>query len=256
MAFRQFRVEDLAAALGGGAFRHVFRRRDIPVHGAVRSGVAAVDVERVGVQSFGGDGRTPFRLTRPGFHRFRLDGVGFGGFGKLRLLGQERLLIGDGNLIVIGMDFAEGEESVALAAEIDEHGLERRFYPDDFGKVDIAFELLLGGGFKIEFFEVISACDDHPGFLRMGRVNQHAFDHIAYDLKTLQQRPASRADGAASFVPAKPPAPLLDPPGDAKPRDRGGETRGGQVPALPGPASGFLQFLRMALSAGRGRLRS
>ena len=39
-------------------------------------------------------------------------------------LGDQRLSVGDRNLIVVGMDFAEGKKSVAIAAVIDESGLE------------------------------------------------------------------------------------------------------------------------------------
>jgi hypothetical protein len=44
---------------------------------------------------------------------------------------DQRLTIGNGDLIVIGMNFAEGEEAVAVAAIFDEGGLQRRFDPRD-----------------------------------------------------------------------------------------------------------------------------
>ncbi len=47
------------------------------------------------------------------------------------LLGQKRLPVGDGDLVVVGMDFREGEEAVAVAAVIDEGRLERGFDPGD-----------------------------------------------------------------------------------------------------------------------------
>ena len=51
---------------------------------------------------------------------------------------EERLAIGHGDLVIVGMDFVEGQESVAIAAVFDEGGLERRLHARDLGEVDIA----------------------------------------------------------------------------------------------------------------------
>jgi hypothetical protein len=51
---------------------------------------------------------------------------------------DQRLTIGDGDLVIIGMNFAEGEKAVAVAAIFDESGLQRRFYPRDLRQIDIA----------------------------------------------------------------------------------------------------------------------
>ena len=53
-------------------------------------------------------------------------------------LGEQRLAVGDRDLIVVGMDLAEGEETVAVAAIVDEGGLQGRLYPGDFGQIDVA----------------------------------------------------------------------------------------------------------------------
>ncbi|MDH2348012.1 hypothetical protein [Bradyrhizobium sp. SSUT77] len=54
------------------------------------------------------------------------------------LLGFDQCLpVGNRDLVVIGMDFAEGEEAVAVAAIFDEGGLERGFDPGDLGEVDV-----------------------------------------------------------------------------------------------------------------------
>ena len=50
------------------------------------------------------------------------------------------------------MDFAEGEEAVAVAAILDEGGLQARLYPDHLGEVDVALELSLGRCLDIEIF--------------------------------------------------------------------------------------------------------
>ena len=54
---------------------------------------------------------------------------------------EQRLPVGDRDLVVVGMDFAEGEEAVAVAAILDEGGLQGRFDPRDLGEVDIAAQL-------------------------------------------------------------------------------------------------------------------
>ena len=50
---------------------------------------------------------------------------------------KKRLSIGDRNLVIVRMDFGEGEKAVAIAAIVDESGLERRLYPGNLGEVDI-----------------------------------------------------------------------------------------------------------------------
>ena len=51
---------------------------------------------------------------------------------------EQSLTVGDRDLIVIGMDFAEGEEPVAVSAVFHEGRLERRFDPGDLREIDIA----------------------------------------------------------------------------------------------------------------------
>ena len=62
--------------------------------------------------------------------------------GGLGLGAQQRLTVGDGNLVVVGMDFAERQETVAIAAIFDEGGLERRFDARHARQIDVSFELL------------------------------------------------------------------------------------------------------------------
>ncbi|PAV92956.1 hypothetical protein WR25_07198 [Diploscapter pachys] len=71
----------------------------------------------------------------------------------LRLFAQQRVAVFLGNLIVIGVDFAEGEEAVAIAAVIDERRLQRRLDARHLGEIDVALELLAFGGFEIELFD-------------------------------------------------------------------------------------------------------
>ena len=66
-------------------------------------------------------------------------GFGFGFFLK------QRLPVGERDLIVVGMDFAEGQEPVAIAAVVHEGRLQRWLDPRDLGQVDIAAQRLARG---------------------------------------------------------------------------------------------------------------
>jgi hypothetical protein len=95
------------------------------------------------------------------------------------LLGlDQRLPVGDRDLVVVGMDFAEGEEAVAVAAIFDEGGLERGFDPGDLGEVDIAAQLLALRGLEIKLFDAIAADHDDPGLFRVGGIDQHLVGHV------------------------------------------------------------------------------
>ena len=75
------------------------------------------------------------------------------------------------------MDFAEGQEAVAVPAIVDERRLERRFYPGDLGEIDIAFELFVLSGFEVKFLDPASFDDRDPGLFRVARIDQHAHGH-------------------------------------------------------------------------------
>ena len=92
-------------------------------------------------------------------------------------LGDQRLPVGDRDLIVVGMDFAEGQEAVAIAAVVDEGGLQRRLYPRDLGEIDVAAQLPAVRRLEVEFLDPIAAQHHHPGLLRMGRVDKHLVGH-------------------------------------------------------------------------------
>nr|WP_274069616.1 MULTISPECIES: hypothetical protein [Bradyrhizobium] len=91
---------------------------------------------------------------------------------------DQRLPVGDRDLVVIGMDFAEGEEAVAIAAIFDEGGLERGFDPCDLGEVDIPAQLLALRGLEIKLFDAIAADHDDPGLFRVGGIDQHLVGHV------------------------------------------------------------------------------
>ena len=75
------------------------------------------------------------------------------------------------------MDLAERQEAVALAAVVDEGRLQRGLDPGDLGEVDVPFKLLLGRGLEVEILELVVVDHHHPGLLRVGGVDQHAFRH-------------------------------------------------------------------------------
>ena len=61
----------------------------------------------------------------------------------LGLFVEQRLTVGDRDLIVVGVNFSKGEEAVAVAAVIHEGRLKRRLNARHLGEIDIAPELLL-----------------------------------------------------------------------------------------------------------------
>ena len=75
------------------------------------------------------------------------------------------------------MDFAEGEEAVAIAAVVHERGLQRRLNARHFRKIDVAAELFTIGRLEVEFFDAIAAQDHHPGLLRVGGIDKHFVGH-------------------------------------------------------------------------------
>ncbi|WP_312015322.1 hypothetical protein [Bradyrhizobium liaoningense] len=91
---------------------------------------------------------------------------------------DQRLPVGDRDLIVVGMDFTEGEEAVAVAAIFDKSGLERGFDPGDLGEVDISAQLLALRGLEIKLFDAIAADHDDPGLFRVGGIDQHLVGHV------------------------------------------------------------------------------
>src|SRR6202048_1025347 len=91
---------------------------------------------------------------------------------------DQSLAVGDRGLIIVGMDFAEGQKSVAVATVFDKGRLQRRFYARDLGEVDVAAQLLALGGFKIKFFDAIAAHHNDPGLFRVGSIDQHFVGHL------------------------------------------------------------------------------
>jgi hypothetical protein len=91
---------------------------------------------------------------------------------------DQRLTVGDRDLVIVGMDFAEGQKTVAVAAIFDEGRLQRRLYARDLGEVDIAAQLFALGGLEIKFLDAIAADHDNPGLFRVGSIDQHLVGHF------------------------------------------------------------------------------
>ena len=91
---------------------------------------------------------------------------------------DQRLAIGDRDLIIVGMDFAEGQEAVTVAAIFDEGGLQRRLYARDLGEVDVAAQLFALRGLEIKFFDAVAADHNDPGLFRVGGIDQHFVGHF------------------------------------------------------------------------------
>ena len=91
---------------------------------------------------------------------------------------DQRLTVGDRDLIVVRVDFAERQEAVAVAAIFDERRLQRRLYARDLGEIDIATQLLALGGLEIKLFDAIAADHNDPGLFRVGGVDQHFVGHF------------------------------------------------------------------------------
>ena len=59
-----------------------------------------------------------------------------GGIGPL--FSQQGFAVGDGDLVIIGVNFRKCQKPVPVAAVIDKGRLQRRFNPRHFGQIDIA----------------------------------------------------------------------------------------------------------------------
>ncbi len=60
-------------------------------------------------------------------------GLGVRGAGGALIFFDQRLPVGDRDLIVVRMNFGESQEAMAIAAIIHEGGLERRLHTRDLG---------------------------------------------------------------------------------------------------------------------------
>jgi hypothetical protein len=100
-----------------------------------------------------------------GFHAFEFFFSVAAGF--FFLLGEQRHAVGDGDLIIIGVDFREGQKALPVAAILYERSLKRRLHARDFRELDFSFERPLGGGLEIKFLDLLAVQYDNPGLFRV-----------------------------------------------------------------------------------------
>ena len=91
---------------------------------------------------------------------------------------EQGLPVGEGDLVIIGMDFAEGEKTVPVPAVFDEGGLKRRFDPGHFREVDVAPQLLPASGFEVELLDLLTTHHHNPGLFRVGGIDKHLVCHV------------------------------------------------------------------------------
>ena len=142
--------------------------RFMPVTAGVVSGGHCLAHHRIGF------GRTRLGAAAAAFvAAFFLVGFAIG----TGVFGQQRFAVGDRNLVIVGMDFAESQKAVAVAAIFDEGRLKRRLHPGHFGQIDIASQLFSVSGFEVEFLDPVSANHHNPCFFRVGGIDQHFVRH-------------------------------------------------------------------------------
>ena len=155
---------------------------------------------------------------------------------------KQGLAVGHGDLVVVRMDFGEGQEPVPVAAVIHEGGLERRLHARHLRQIDIAAQLLLGRGLEVEFFYAVPAQHHNPSLLGMGCVDKHFVGHV----KLFEPEPAS----PSRLSNGTEPRPVLVEGGEAAKgaRAMSGEGIRKSSPArrLSAPGRGLARFWMMA----------
>jgi hypothetical protein len=94
-----------------------------------------------------------------------------------RRFAQQPFAVCDRDAVIVRMDFAEGQETVAVAAILDERRLKRRFDAGYLREIDISFERASAGDLDVKFFQLPSVRHRDPSFLRVGGVDQHDLCH-------------------------------------------------------------------------------
>ena len=92
--------------------------------------------------------------------------------GRVRL-GHNGLAIGGGDLVVVGVNFVEGQKAVAIAAVFHEGSLQAGFYARDLGEVDVAAKLAPGLRLEVEFLNLAAVHDRDARFFRVRRIDKH-----------------------------------------------------------------------------------
>jgi hypothetical protein len=91
---------------------------------------------------------------------------------------DQRLAVGDRNLVIVRMNFAEGEKAVTVAAVLDEGRLQRRLHTRYLGEINVAAQLFALSGLEIKFFDAVAADHNDPGLFRVGGIDKHFVGHF------------------------------------------------------------------------------
>ena len=128
------------------------------------------------------------------------------------LLAQQRLAVFARDLVIIRVDFRKGEEPVPVPAIIDERRLQRRLHPRHLGEIDVALDLLAGGGLEIKLLDPATFYNGDPGFLRVAAVDQHSGGHVGISCRAGREMDARQAGGARGIARPTPAANGMAPP--------------------------------------------
>src|SRR5690606_21726262 len=112
-----------------------------------------------------------------------------------------RGLVGiDAGRVVLARDFLERQEAMAVAAVLDEAGLERRFDAGDAPLVDVALLLFPGRDLDVEIVEGLAIDDGHTQLLTLSCVDQHTL-HFSGSFEALDRDRGCARRFRASYRP-------------------------------------------------------
>ena len=104
--------------------------------------------------------------------------------GVLFLFGlEQRHAVGEGDLVVVGVDFREGEEAMAVAAILHEGRLQRRLDARHLGEIDVTLQLPACGAFEIEFLDAVALDDHNAGLFGVAGIDEHLAAHESRPLR-------------------------------------------------------------------------
>ena len=78
-------------------------------------------------------------------------------------------------------DLVEGQKGVALGADVDEGGLDRRMDAPNDPLVDVPLQVLPAEGFDLEGLELAVVNDPDAALLRVGDVDEHDLGHTGLE---------------------------------------------------------------------------
>ena len=86
---------------------------------------------------------------------------------------DQRLPVGNRDLVIVRMDLVEGQEAVTVAAVIDEGSLQRRLNARNLGEIDAAAQKFTGSRFEVEFLYAATFENHDPSLLGVGGIDKH-----------------------------------------------------------------------------------